>query len=572
MKKSLRNLVALSLAAVMSLSLAACGGGDTKPSQSDAPVKTEGEKEPDKTEGEKEPEKTEDEGKREPVTITAFYESGEVPTDDNLLSALMKEDLGVTLDVEYLVGDLDERIGLMTAAGEYPDIMPFNQRVVDAGGARALDDIIVNYPNLDKHYSKYYGMMKSSADGKLYYMPNFGVIQGEEKITAHWGTGNFIQKAVLEWAGYPKITTMDQFFDVIEKYQAEFPEIDGAKTIGFTILIDGWRNFGLVNPPQFLAGYQNNGNCIVDAETEIASDPSTTDIAKRYYQKLNEINKKGLLDVEFTAMNYDQYIQKLSTGNVLACMDQKWSMNSANTALVGQGKYDRTYVSIPLVYEDSIKEHYRDQTIVNLNNGFMVTTTDDAKVDRIMQFLDDICTEKWTKLLSWGIEGDAYEVGEDGIFYRTPEQRTEQEDSSWNLKHKLNAFLNYCPKIEGTFSDGNAYGPGNDANEFYASLSEYDKSFLDGYGFKTWADFFNEPGPNPIWYPTWNITIPDDSPASVAMTKAGDVKVSVLPQVIMADDFEAAWADFVSQYNEANYDVAIDFINEQIQWRKDNWG
>ena len=95
-----------------------------------------------------------------------------------------------------------------------------------------------------------------------------------------------------------------------------------------------------------------------------------------------------------------------------------------------------------------------------------------------MTFLDGITTEKWTKLLSWGVEGEAYEVDENGKFYRTPEQRKEQESSALALKNRLNAFLNYAPKIEGTFSDGNVYGPGNDPEEFYASLSDYNCEFL----------------------------------------------------------------------------------------------
>lgn len=75
-----------------------------------------------------------EEAETEPIVITTFYETGEVPTDDNVIAELMKEDLGVILDVEYLVGDLDERVGVMVASGEYPDLMPFEQRIVDAGG------------------------------------------------------------------------------------------------------------------------------------------------------------------------------------------------------------------------------------------------------------------------------------------------------------------------------------------------------------------------------------------------------------------------------------------------------
>ena len=512
-----------------------------------------------------------EEAETEPIVITTFYETGEVPTDDNVIAELMKEDLGVILDVEYLVGDLDERVGVMVASGAYPDLMPFEQRIVDAGGARPLDDLLPNYPNLDAHYSPYYNKMRSPDDGKIYYLPNFGIVQGEEAVTEHWGTGVFIQKHVMEDAGYPTITTLDEFVELIANYVEKYPEIDGAPTIGYTILNDSWRNFGLVNPPKFLAGSPNNGNAMVDPETEIAYDATTSDTTKIYYETLNDMMKRGLMDREFAAMNYDQYIAKLSSGTVLATMDQQWSMNSANTALVSQGMHERTYLSIPLVYDDSYTEHYRDQTVLNLSNGFMLTTTDDDKVDAIMTFLDGITTEKWTKLLTWGIEGEAYEVDENGKFYRTPEQRKEQENSSWPLKNRLNAFLNYAPKIEGTYSDGNVYGPGNDPQEFYDGLNEYNKKFLDAYGFKSWSEFYRVPEESPVWYPTWTINLPDGSPEAIASTKAADINVQMLPQVIAADDFEAAWAEYVAEYETANYDIVIDYINDQIQWRIENW-
>lgn len=569
-----KRILASLLSSVMVLGLlAACGGGNTDNTTKDNAGSTttkgdSGTDEPDHTS-----DGTEAPIVQEDITIKVFFPAGEVPTDDNPTIALMKEELGVTWEMEFLVGDLDERIGLMIAGGEYPDIMPFNQRVVDNGGARVLDELIAENENLANHYDRFLNRMKSQTDGKIYYMPNYGVIYGDEVITEHWGTGVFIQKAVLAEYDYPVIKTLDEYFDIIEQYAKDYPTIDGADTIGYTILNDGWRNFGLVNPPQFLAGYPNNGNAIVDPETSVAWDPSTDDVAKQYYEKLNEINALGLFDREAASMNYDQYIAKLSAGNVLGTMDQKWSMNSANTALVSAGKDERTYVSIPIVYDDSISEHYRDQTVINLNNGYMLTTTDDAKVDRIMSFFDEITTEKWTKIMSWGLEGEAYEVDESGKFYRTEEQRAEQKNSGWSPSHKFQAFFDYSPKLEGTFSDGNVFGPGNDPDEYYAALSDFDKTFLDGYGFKTYAEFYALPEPNPVYYPTWQVSIPDGSPEAIANTKASDVKVQLLPSVITAspDEFEAVWSDYVTQYEAANYGIVIDYINDAIQWRIENW-
>ena len=73
----------------------------------------------------------------------------------------------------------------------------------------------------------------------------------------HNGEAFWIQTRVLKWAGYPKITTVEQYFDLIESYAQANPTMpDGTENIPFTILCDDWRYFCLENVPQFLDGFQ----------------------------------------------------------------------------------------------------------------------------------------------------------------------------------------------------------------------------------------------------------------------------------------------------------------------------
>lgn len=47
-----------------------------------------------------------------------------------------------------------------------------------------------------------------------------------------------------------------------------------------------------------------------------------------------------------------------------------------------------------------------------------------------------------------------------------------------------------------------------------------------------------------------------------------------LPQAILAkpENFEAVWADYVKEIRKLNVKAYEDRINEQIQWRLENWG
>ena len=142
-------------------------------------------------------------------------------------------------------------------------------------------------------------------DGHIYWIPQFCVSQGENVEVTHTGEAFWIQTRVLKWAGYPKITTVDEYFDLIEAYVQANPVMPGGtKNVPFTMLCDDWRFFCLENVPQFLDGYPNDGSCMVDPGNDQVIDYNTTETARRYFQKLNEEYRKGIFDPQsFTSSN-----------------------------------------------------------------------------------------------------------------------------------------------------------------------------------------------------------------------------------------------------------------------------
>lgn len=507
-----------------------------------------------------------------PITISIFNEvPGQSPTADNKIHKRFKEELGVTLKEEFLVGDAEQKIGVMIAGGDYPDLITADTKLVAAGAVIPLEDLIEEHaPRLKEHYAEYWNKMKDPSDGHIYWLPNYGVYTGELFETVYQGPAFYIQKAVLKEYGYPELKTLDEYMALIRKYAAAHPDIDGQPTIGFTTLASDWRTFGLLNAPEHLAGYANDGGVVVD--DGVASVFADKEIAKRYYRELNALYNEGLMDKEAFVQNYDQYLAKLSTGRVLGMFDQHWNFQSAEESLISQDKIDRTYVGVPLVYDTSIKDYYRDRAVVNLNNGYGITV--DAKdPEAIIKFLDSLMDEKWQKLLSWGVEGEDYMVGEDGKFYRTPEQRKVQEDPSWKLANKADVFFAQGPKLEGSFSDGNATGPGNQPSEFFDGMKDMDKELLTAYNKQTWTEFFSAPPENPVYYPAWQIDLIEGSDASIANKKMTDLSLKYLPKSIMSksDQFDTVWDEYVKEFGKVNVKAYEDRINDQIKWRIDNW-
>ncbi|MUT64696.1 ABC transporter substrate-binding protein [Paenibacillus sp. NEAU-GSW1] len=512
--------------------------------------------------------------KVDPFTISIFLNSvGPIPTEDNKIYQEIKDQLGITLKEEYLVGDIEQKLGVMIAGGDYPDMITAHTKLTAAKAVIPLEDLIEQHaPNLKKHFANVWEQLKDPADGHIYWLPGYGVYQGDFKPTDYMGPAFYIQKAVLKEFGYPTPKTLDEYFKLIEDYAAKYPEIDGQPTIGYTSLAFDWRDWGLRNAPQHLAGHPNDGGVLVDPNTNVATLYSANDISKPYYKKLNEINAKGLMDKEAFAQNYDQFLAKISSGRVLGMFEQRWNFGQAHDSLVSQGKYDRTYVGFPLVYDTNTKDHYLDRPPLNLGTGFGITINAEEP-EKIIKFLDTMLSEKWQKRLNWGEEGVDYLVGDNGLYYRTPEMRKQQDDVTWKQKYKAESLWGNMPKLEGNYPDGNADGPGNQPDEFFANLKDIDREVLTAYGFKTWSDFFSTPPENRVSYPAWNIDLIEGSPAKVANQKMKDLDFKLLPKAILSkpEKFEEVWSDYVAQMGKVDTQAYLDRVNEMLKWRVDNW-
>lgn len=562
-----KNLMALLLSGLMAVSFVATGCGSSSTSTSSASAT-----------GTAAASGSAASGKLDPIDISFFIsDPGQAPTADNKIYKKIKDELGVTCKFEYLVGDKNQKIGVMIAGGDYPDVVFVGSDTVGkftgAGALIPLEDLIAkNAPNLQKHFETVKNKVKDTTDGHFYVMPDYGIYYNDYKVNTFEGASFWMQKAVLKDAGYPQVKTLDQYFKILEDYKAKNPTIDGQPTIGFEVLSEGWRDFCLKNPPEHLIGHPNDGGVVVDPTTDKAEFFWDKDYSKRYYKKLNDENAKGIIDPESFTMNYDQYIAKLSSGRVLGMFDQHWNFSSAELTLKTQKKIERTYAPTPVVFDEGTKDYYQDRPPLNVNTGFAITKNAKDPA-RIIKFFDALMTEDWQKTLGWGIKDEDYKVDDKGQFYMTPEQRVHYNDQTWRLANQAYTLWYYGPKMEGSFTDGNATGPGNQPKEFYDALDQYDKDFLKAYNKQNWADFFSPAPENRLSYPAWQIDLVDGSPASLANTKIGDIGTKFLPKAILAkpDQFDSVWTDYVNTLHKEDIKAYTDRINEQLKWRDDNW-
>lgn len=517
----------------------------------------------------------------DPITYSIFVrDPGTAAADDNPVIQKIEELTGVSFEYEYLVGDLDQKLGVMVAGGDYPDVVFSPEgvpQIVESGAAVPLEDKIPQYGNLNAMYNQIMQYLEKE-DGHVYTMPIYGYFFNDmtvEAPTFECGFGFFIQKAVLEEAGYPEVNTVDEYFDLIEAYMEKHPDIDGVKTSGFEVLADGWRNWALLNPPQALMGMGNEGNITVDQETLETSFHQVSDIAHDYYLKLNEEYRKGVISPETLTQTYDQYIAKITSGAVLGFFDQNWNFANGENVLKTDGKYERTYVSVPLLAEGATGGYIDKSTgIPTPDNGILITTNC-KDVDRLMRYYDWLLQREVQDYLNWGEEGVDWNYTEDKTDkVLTAERRAINLDTARLRDETGYQLYNYAPRWLGIYKeDDMPVDPAYSSAEYLAKQSEYDQSFLAGYDIEYPAQLHGDPIQRLDYYPVWGMTIEDGSPAAVSQQKMLDTETKYYPRMILAADeaeFESIWTEFVNEFNSLDLASYQEEIDRQIALKMGN--
>lgn len=509
--------------------------------------------------------------------FTAFFAvPGSEINDDNEIQQIIADKTGVKVKETWLTGQTaEEAVGMMITGGELPDFIcggSGQSQLYDADVLVALDDYLDDYPNIKNFFTQQQWDQLRQDDGHIYWIPQFSNIKGEEKVCTHNDEAFWIQARVLKWADYPEIRTMDQYFDLIERYNEANPTMeDGTENIPYTILCDDWRYFCLENAPQFLDGYPNDGSCIVDPETLTVIDYNTTDTAVKYFQKLNEEYQKGIVDPESFTQTYDEYIAKLSTGRVLGMIDQWWDFAYTAGDAIKQAGLDAQgcdYIPLPITIDESVKNQWHcSGGVLNVSDGLAITTSCED-VEAALQFVDDLLSQDIHNLRFWGVEGVDYNVDDNGEFYRTEEQRTRAVDTAYKAPHTCT--YSYFPQYSGTSDDGiNANKPDGQANEFFDGLNDDVKEAFSAYGAETYVDMIGTNEAPGAWYPMWSYSnsFTTDTEGGMAWNKIGEIKHEYLPQVVMAKDFDAAWAEYMDAYNSCDPGAFIGELQTELDKR-----
>ncbi|MDQ0205739.1 ABC transporter substrate-binding protein [Alkalicoccobacillus murimartini] len=497
---------------------------------------------------------------------------------DSPVSQIVKEETGVTLNAEFDVNGGDQKISLMAASGDYPDlILPKGNAstLVDSGALLDLTNLIDEHaPNLKKIYGDYYDRLKwSNEDESIYILATPPVDQ------TYWqpGTGFMLQHDVVEELGYPDIRTVQDFEDAIKEYKDKNPTIDGQPTIGLSLLADDWRiMISTTDPAAFATGSTGDGEFYVDPETYEAKLHYRRSEEKDYFRWLNHMNDIDLLDPESFVQKYDQYLAKISSGRILGLIDSDWQVGEAQRSLREAGMEGRMHGMYPVTLTEDFK-HPNFQDTGYLGGWGIGISVDCENPVRAIKFLDYLASDEAQILQNWGIEGEHYTI-EDGKRVISEEEMDERDNNAnYQKQTGIGVLKGFAPAYGDGVEDstGQTYTIAS-PEQIKDSYTDKEKEVLGEYGAELWKDLYPQEDEFPAkpWGAAYNMAVPSGSSLELTLQRCLDIMKRKIPEAILADpnDFDKVWDEFMTELEGAGVEEAEKEYTELIKSRVELWG
>ncbi|WP_199614189.1 ABC transporter substrate-binding protein [Paenibacillus alkalitolerans] len=517
-----------------------------------------------------------------PVTFT-FYGADEHPNWQKMQDEVGKaitEKTGVTLDAEFAVGDSSQKIALIAASGDYPDLISPKgglSSLVDAGAMIDLTDLIEQHaPNIKKMLGDQMKRLRySEEDQSIYVIPTYSKVGGK---SFEAGGGFSLQHRVVKELGYPKIRTVKDFENALKAYLEKHPtDENGNPNIGVSLNADDWRMYiSVTNPAFYTTGAPDDGEFNIDIDTQEVTYHFRRPAEKEYFRWLNHMNAEGLLDKESFVQKYDQYKAKVASGRVLGLIDQQWDYGEAENALKSAGKFEYTYGHYPVTLTEEYKETSFWPTGFMAGWGVGITTDCEDPV-RAIKFLDFLASEEGQVLINWGIEGKHYNVENGKRVIPADVQKRKSEDTT---NFQKESGIDFYTNMGLHYGDGEVDSTGNYyttkfPEQIVAGYSDAAKETLKAYGATTWKDLFPQEDEFPVrpWGAAWNLPVPGDSEFKVLSEKLKEITWKRIPEAILAkpEDFDKIWDAYMAELDKAGVEKAEDQYEELVKARVKLW-
>lgn len=543
----LKSLLALILAMIMVMGvMSGCANDDT-----DQPDETPKQEETKDT-TEKETEKKEEEP-AEPMELTLAHWDLKGFEDADKYGTKIEEDLNVIINpVTWEWGKHRDQAQLKAVSGELPDAygsysmngieLPRFYSWIEQGLIRSIPEELINkYPTIKSYVENSPAAQAvKTVHGEYFMIPRPDTTMFEAK----WKTF-YYRKDWMENVGITKVPeTVDEYYELLKAYTFDDPDQNGKDdTYGLTIdnNVSSFDILGIwgIDPESWV---YEDGRWIPG----YISDECIDGLA--FLQKLF---KEGILDPEFTSNNSKAVEAKLTT-NTFGSILRNADYGTLNKVIKNKFGAANTDIENPLDVIGllpPLKENKHGEAtwvqFVGIGAVEINADVDDEKLDKILELMEYTVAEENKDFMSYGFEGEDYDVVDGAIVPRT------NEDGSKIILVKK--YPSYPVKTFASFGIGkdngtNVNDPGviSQGTQAYVELGnwrmeEYNKAAMDD---NVAIRFISTPAKN-----EFPITYKDD----------------FMKMIIEEEDVRTAFPKYVESTMNKGLDVVIDEVNVEAK-------
>lgn len=426
-----------------------------------------------------------------------------------------------------------ESFGLMTAAGDYNDLIARVANYYPTGAAGAiqdevvigLNDVVAEYmPNYTGWLELYpdYRRAVTSVDGDIYMAGSFRHENGTHKNT----TGMLTRKDWMDELGLDMPVTYDDYHNMLSAFKSSY-DSSGLW------LDDIGRNMHSVSA----AGYdvvQDNPlyDPLVVMDGQVAYSP-ITDNSKEFFALLNSWWNEGLIWTDFMSQERVDYPDTglIANGTIGIWSDDIGNLPKLNAEL-GNG-IEVAGIAPPRKEAGQVLHTSYNASVVS--TGGTSISTDCQNIELAARWMDYIFTYDGYLLANYGVEGEALEFREDG----TP-QYTDLVVGDSELSVIQRMYLYSCYGGHGILLQ----------DREYQNYTDYQREVIDLWN----EDFDSEHA-----YPQGNImTVEENTEYSAIMTDIRTyISESTIKFIIGDLSIDKDWDAFVANVKQMDIDDAI---------------
>ena len=490
--------------------------------------------------------------------------------DVNSYRQYLKDHFNFGYNLVMVPGDMKEKLTLMLAGGDYPDIVSFQytdifKAYVEAGALLEFGPLMEQYaPNTRErcaNFIPYWKAMSGMDDGKIWGYTGFYPYYAAG-VSSQWNEW-IIRSDILEQQGYPVIKDENDLYEVLAKGLTDNPKTGDFDTVGFAQPLASWGTNGL----QCITYSYNLGRLSHDTfRYGMVYDYGQSkfiDVTSDYSYKdglafINKLWNSGLYDRDAVTDDYNAYSEKMSQGRVLSGFFYIWDMYNWNVALAAAGK-DYRYVPIPFMLASQKAHGERKvypEPAPNVWCSFGITKN--AKYpERIMEVINWQHSEEGMIFSGWGEEGVNYTV-ENGL--RVPTEsflKNIQDPDNPDFGFTFGGIPDFGG-FNGIDANGQSYYIYNDAD---LAMKDQDPKILEifqKYGFNNYFELYNN---NPNFGYAIEGTI--DLKTTMALTD---------DQAKAWEKIDAATHDYTMKLITAPSEEAFNAIFAEMQARRNELG